>query len=102
MRLVAAFALPALLAIGPLTPCVHAQDVVVISDLHLGYGRDAQGWRAQEEARDPKALATFLQHLDKSTNSSATLALAGDVFELWEADPNRCVGTKTLGCTEHD
>jgi UDP-2,3-diacylglucosamine pyrophosphatase LpxH len=79
-----------------------AQQIFIISDLHFGYGKASNAVHPAEDFRWTADFAKFLEHLDTSTNSSATLVFAGDAFELWEADPKRCANGKTLGCTSSD
>lgn len=57
--------------------------VVVISDLHMGAGRDAEGrWRRDENFRWSPEFAEFLRAVDAQHRSAVDLVLNGDTFEL--------------------
>jgi hypothetical protein len=71
---------PALI-IGAQAPAQRA--VVVISDLHMGAGRDETGrWRRDEDFRWPGEFAAFLRVIDSQHRSTVDLVLNGDTFEL--------------------
>jgi hypothetical protein len=57
--------------------------IVVISDLHMGGGRDEAGlWRRDEEFRWSPEFAGFLSAIDAQHRSAVDLVLNGDTFEL--------------------
>ena len=93
----------------PPVPATHAQTstagerrVVVLSDLHMGVGRDASGaWHPFEDFRWATELELFLGALEAETAVGTDLILNGDTFELLQGDAARCVYEDvTLGCTE--
>jgi hypothetical protein len=75
-----------------LTPQSAAQTtsgraIVVISDLHMGAGRDAEGrWRRDEHFRWSPDFAAFLRAIDAQHRSAVDLVLNGDTFELPSTD----------------
>lgn len=61
------------------------RSVVVISDLHMGLGREANGaWHPREDFRWPKALEAFLTAIDNERSGGVDLVIAGDFLELWQ------------------
>ncbi len=76
--------------------------IVVISDLHVGLGKDANSqWYAVEDFRCPRAFGAFLTEISKTGNRKVDLIIAGDFLEMWQtpADiPCRGAGAD-LGCT---
>ncbi len=92
----------------PSAPATHAQSVtaggrrvVVLSDLHLGGGRDAAGaWHPFEDFRWPAELELFLGALEAG-EAGTDLILNGDTFELLQVEAPGCsYEDATLGCTE--
>jgi UDP-2,3-diacylglucosamine pyrophosphatase LpxH len=89
------------------TPSFHEAStpdrvIVVISDLHLGLGRNAEGaWYRVEDFRWHKALKTFLDEISKTGNQRVDLVVAGDFLEMWQLPANvGCEGASPdLGCT---
>ena len=83
-----AVAAAALFTIHYLTPASRAQStgqraVVVISDLHMGAGRDGSGrWRHDEDFRWAPEFAEFLRAIDIQHRSAVDLVLNGDTFDL--------------------
>lgn len=76
--------------------------IVVISDLHLGIGKRADGsWYATEDFRWRRVLKSFLDHTSKKGNHRVDLIIAGDLLEMWQRPPEiRCEGASAdLGCT---
>lgn len=76
--------------------------LAVISDHHMGLGRDADGtWTPTEDFRWPRALKGFLDYLSQRGNHAVDLVIAGDLFELWQPPKQvKCVGISAdLGCT---
>ncbi len=73
------------LVIGAQGPAQRA--VVVISDLHMGAGRDDAGrWRRDEDFRWSGEFAGFLSVIDSQHRSTVDLVLNGDTFEIPSAD----------------
>ena len=83
-----------LLADGP-------RRVVVLSDLHMGVGRDASGaWYPSEDFRWAAELELFLVAIEAG-EAGTDLILNGDTFELLQANAPACAHEDaTLGCTE--
>ena len=75
--------------------------VVVLSDLHMGVGRDASGaWHPSEDFRWATELELFLKALDMEGEVGTDLVLNGDTFDLLQADAPGCAyEDATLGCT---
>jgi hypothetical protein len=64
---------------------VSGRFLAVISDHHMGLGRNAAGaWSPTEDFRWPKALKGFLDSLSQRGNHAVDLVVAGDLFELWQ------------------
>jgi len=81
-----------LFTIHCLTPHSAAQTnaqraIVVVSDLHMGAGRDAAGqWRREEHFRWSPEFAEFLRTVDSQHRGAVDLVLNGDTFELPSAE----------------
>lgn len=75
--------------------------VVVMSDLHLGEGRGADGaWSPYEDFRWPDDLRGFLAAL-ADEGGPTDLVLNGDTFELLQASDGACRNDDpALGCSE--
>ena len=75
--------------------------VVVMSDLHLGEGRGADGaWSPYEDFRWADDLREFLAALAEEGEAIA-LVLNGDTFELLQASDGACAyDDPALGCSE--
>lgn len=76
--------------------------LAVISDHHMGLGRNAPGtWSPTEDFRWPRALKGFLDSLSQRGNHAVDLVIAGDLFELWQPPKHiECIGASAdLGCT---
>lgn len=73
---------------------------VLISDLHFGVGRRADGsWHPTEDFRWSKALQGFLDKISEDGQEKADLIIVGDFLELWQP-ATQCVGKGAdLGCT---
>ena len=93
--------LPPVPAIQAQTSSAGGRRVVVLSDLHLGGGRDASGaWHPFEDFRWPAELELFLRTLEAG-EAGTDLILNGDTFELLQVETPGCsYGDATLGCTE--
>ncbi|MHB8273121.1 metallophosphoesterase, partial [Bradyrhizobium sp.] len=76
--------------------------VIVISDLHMGFGERSPGeWNPLEDFRWAKEFLLFLDEMQRYGHGHVTLVLAGDSFELWQSDKADCLDAKpTLGCSE--
>ena len=69
------------LVVGGQEPAQRA--VVVVSDLHMGAGRDDAGrWRRDEDFRWSGEFAGFLRAIDSQHRGTVDLVLNGDTFEL--------------------
>jgi UDP-2,3-diacylglucosamine pyrophosphatase LpxH len=78
--------------------------IVIISDLHLGFGKRADGsWYRTEDFRWPKAFKSFLVEISREGKDQVDLIIAGDLLDMWQPPANiRCQGAssdKNLGCT---
>jgi len=78
--------------------------IVVISDLHMGIGKDsAEKWYNEEDFRWQKEFELFLKEIDREGKGATDLILNGDTFELWQSITNDCqYEDKNLGCTESE
>jgi calcineurin-like phosphoesterase family protein len=79
--------LPALTQVnGSAQPSVQ-RAIVVISDLHMGGGRDESGrWRHDEDFRWAPEFSEFLRAIDAQHPSTVDLVLNGDTFDLPRAE----------------
>lgn len=67
------------------TPNAAGRFTVVISDLHLGVGRDADGaWDPTEDFRWSNALQRFLDRVSTCAHDDVDLVIDGDFLELWQ------------------
>jgi Calcineurin-like phosphoesterase len=78
--------------------------VYLISDLHLGPGRDAATgeWNVLEDFQFDEALSTFLDHLSAAHHQPIELIIAGDFIDYPQILPNLSLTSpsNTLGTTE--
>lgn len=74
----------------------------IISDLHLGVGRDKnKTWHPYEDFRWEREFRLFLLRLKQEGGGRTDLILNGDTFELWQSLEHDCKYANTdLGCTE--
>jgi hypothetical protein len=81
---------------------VGARTIVVLSDLHMGAGRDRSGkWYPYEDFRWSPEFAAFLAAVDRQGGSAVDLILNGDTFELLQSTESNCAGAAAgLGCNE--
>jgi UDP-2,3-diacylglucosamine pyrophosphatase LpxH len=80
-----------------------ARSVVVISDLHMGPGRDGPRWHAVEDFRWRDEFIAFLNAIDAEGAGGTDLVLNGDTFELLQAAAPGCrYDAARLGCTERE
>lgn len=78
-----------------------ARRIVVVSDLHMGRGRDASGaWHPTEDFRWGDDLRAFLSAVDRDSDGAADLVFNGDTFDLNEAGERPCDGPPGVGCPE--
>jgi len=96
--------LPDVVATAAQRDRVAARRVVVLSDLHMGYGRDASGnWLASEDFRWTDELELFLATLQSDSDVSTDLVLNGDVFDLVQSGDGACsYEDEDLGCSEDE
>ena len=94
--------LPRLAVTAAQPPLAAPRRVVVISDLHMGVGRDTSGaWHPYEDFRWATELELFLTALEVDGDVGTDLILNGDTFELLQAETPECAhDNATLGCTE--
>jgi calcineurin-like phosphoesterase family protein len=105
VRLVTIAVVVALASVARLESQISSSRVVVIiSDLHLGPGRNPSGeWLPIEDFRWQQDFASFLRAIDEAGKASADLVLNGDTFELWQSLTDACrYGDRRLGCTEQE
>jgi len=79
---------------------------ILISDLHIGPGRDDKApekWMNIEDFRWEDEFSEFLDFVDKEGKGNADLIILGDMFELWQSANMDCTGQGiTLRCTVRD
>lgn len=79
---------------------------ILISDLHIGPGKDdkASGkWRNTEDFRWEEEFSEFLDFAKKEGKGNADLIILGDMLELWQSANMDCTGQGiTLRCTVRD
>ena len=83
-------------------PSSPDRTIVIISDLHLGPGRNADGsWYRTEDFRWGKALKAFLDDISQKRTHHVDLIIAGDFLDMWQPPAHiRCEGAgPELGCT---
>src|SRR5262249_58722096 len=86
---------------GSRQPVRGSRTIVLVSDLHLGEGRDSSGaWHPYEDFRWPVEFAAFLKTIDADGKASVDLVLNGDTFELLQSSRLTCGSVPDLGCTE--
>ncbi len=82
------------------------RQIIVISDLHMGEGKDATTglWYPTEDFRWPRQFAQFLKHIDREGAGATDLIINGDLFELWESRICACQSDRgeDYGCTEEE
>jgi UDP-2,3-diacylglucosamine pyrophosphatase LpxH len=84
----ALFTFHCLTPIGGAAQPVAGRAVVVISDLHMGTGRDASGnWTREEDFRWASEFAEFLRAISAEHRGAVDLVLNGDTFELPSREP---------------
>lgn len=80
-----------------------SRTTIVLSDLHMGRGRDATGgWHPTEDFRWAAEFSEFLAAVDRDRMSAVDLVLNGDVFELDAASDRTCGAGAEMGCTERE
>ena len=80
-----------------------ARKIVVISDLHMGPGRDSTGaWHAVEDFRWRDEFIRFLDTLN-AEGGSVDLVINGDLFELLQSPDVPCASADGIaGCTDSE
>jgi hypothetical protein len=86
----------------PSRSAVPLRTTVVLSDMHMGPGRDSAGrWYPIEDFRWPGEFDAFLAAVARDAKGGVDLVLNGDTFELLQSPSADCPGsTADLGCTE--
>jgi hypothetical protein len=80
-----------------------SRTTIVLSDLHMGRGRDATGaWHPTEDFRWPAEFKAFLSAADRAGTSAVDLVFNGDVFELASAGDRACGADGEIGCAERE
>jgi UDP-2,3-diacylglucosamine pyrophosphatase LpxH len=82
-------------------PAPPTRSIVVISDLHMGPGRDASGnWHAYEDFRWRDEFIAFLDALN-AQGGNTDLIVNGDLFELLQSPDVPCASADGIaGCTD--
>jgi UDP-2,3-diacylglucosamine pyrophosphatase LpxH len=85
------------------SPLPNGRSIVVISDLHMGPGRDDSGdWHAVEDFRWRDEFVAFFNALSTAT-SNVDLVINGDLFELLQSPDLPCkFADGVVGCTESE
>jgi len=76
--------------------------IVLISDLHMGIGRqDENTWHNIEDFGWPRALKGLLDDISMRGNNSVDLIIVGDFLELWQQPEDfKCAdASKSRGCS---
>jgi len=84
------------------TATTPGRTIVVISDLHLGFGKTSDNsWDKKEDFRWHRAFRAFLTEISKTGNQQVDLIIAGDFLEMWQLPADiSCKGVSAnLGCT---
>jgi UDP-2,3-diacylglucosamine pyrophosphatase LpxH len=91
----------AIVAAQPTPP--DARRIVVISDLHMGPGRDSSGaWHAVEDFRWRDEFVRFLDAV-AAEGGAVDLVINGDLFELLQSPDVPCVSaTGVVGCSDSE
>ena len=81
-----------------------ARPIVVIGDLHMGPGRDANGnWHAVEDFRWHDEFLRFLDAINTQGGGNTDLVVNGDLFELLQSPAIPCRHAEAgLGCTAEE
>jgi UDP-2,3-diacylglucosamine pyrophosphatase LpxH len=81
-------------------PPEGSRTVIVMSDLHMGIGRDASGaWDRHEDFRWAAEFTSFLKAIDHEGQSAVDLVMDGDTFDLLYGLDDCGAGNET-GCSE--
>lgn len=85
------------------TPIASSRTTIVLSDLHMGTGRDAAGaWHPTEDFRWADELRGFLAAVDREGTSAVDLVLNGDVFDIAAATDRGCEVGPESRCGERE
>ena len=89
-------------ALAAQTPTGTQRLVVILSDLHMGVGKDASGaWHPAEDFRWASEFGRFIEAVDDAGHGATDLILNGDTFELWQSTESDCRQPDLgLGCSE--
>ena len=84
-------------------PAPSTRSIVVISDLHMGPGRDSAGaWHAVEDFRWRDEFIRFLDAVS-ADGANVDLVINGDLFELLQSPEVPCAGANgVVGCTDNE
>src|SRR5262249_54015182 len=84
-------------------PPAGGRTTVVLSDLHMGIGRDSSGaWHPYEDFRWATELAAFLEAENRSGKSAVDLVLNGDTIDFSQAAEQDCSTGPEAGCSDAD
>ena len=76
--------------------------IVVISDLHLGFGKNSNNsWDRKEDFRWHNTFGAFLTEISKRGSQQVDLIINGDFLDMWQLPEDiPCKGVSAgLGCT---
>ncbi len=90
-------------AAGP-AAAASPRHTVLVSDLHVGAGKDAGGkWKRFEDFRWQEDFDAFLDMVSERSAARADLVLVGDIFELWQSPHMACsTDLSQPGCNADD
>ena len=95
------FTLQCLTPIAGAAQAIAQRAIIVISDLHMGGGRDEAGrWRRDEDFRWAGEFSEFLRTIDAQHRSTVDLVLNGDTFNL-PADETEAMASLDRALTAH-
>src|SRR5262249_10398524 len=85
-------------------PPAASRLTVVMSDVHMGVGRDGTGgWHPYEDFRWQRELSAFLDAINNENRGATDLILNGDTFELLQALDQSCpYSAAGVGCSESE
>jgi hypothetical protein len=92
----------AVVAAASAPDAANTRTTVVVSDLHMGAGRDSTGaWLPSKDFRWSTEFGAFLESIGRS--GATDLILNGDTFELLRSAIGPCsYADESLGCSEPD
>jgi predicted phosphodiesterase len=86
----------------------HDYQILFVSDLHMGVGRDPENpneWHATEDFRWHAAFGDFLREMVNTARGDIDLVVLGDFLELWQSVDDDCNNQHVdldLGCSEQE